>query len=426
MGGGTAVQGAVVEVPATGRTVDAVNRLTARWAEALSGDSAVHGPASPVAGATVFSAAGVWPLLAFLADGASGAARAELADAVGIPGDQAAAAARELLAGMAAMRGLNSALGLWTGPELAVREEWRAGLPAGTHGVLTEDLPSCQRELDAWAAERTGGLIERMPVALDEGAQLVLASALALRTEWPRPFGELMLSPDAGPWRGRRLAGLHRTGVRLDRVGVAGGPHGHVTELKVPGDNGIDVHLLLGEQHMTPAQVLGTGVEILARRIPVVPGGQLPYGDVGPGLRVEQQRCAAPQPPELSVTTVAYDLRARHDLRYLRGLFGLTTALDPRAGHFPGISPSPLAIGQAEQSTIAQFGALGFRAAAVTAVATAPGGAPPDLRCTTTVVRARFDRPFAFLAVHRASRLALTAGWVTDPTPYGNAPNPTP
>lgn len=424
MVGGTAVQDAVVEGPAIGRTVDAVNRLTARWAEAVGGSSAVHGPASPVAGRTVFSAAGVWPLLALLADGASGAARAELADAVGMPGDRAAAAARELLAAMTAMPGLNSALGLWTGPGLAVREEWRAGLPAGAHGVLNADLPSCQRELDAWAAERTGGLVERMPVALDEGVQLVLASALALRTEWPRPFDALTLTPDAGPWRGRRLAGLHRTGVRLDRVGVASGPHGHVTELKVPGNNGIDVHLLLGDHHMTPSQVLGTGVDILARRIPVVPGGQLPYGEVGPGLRVEQQRCTTPQPPELSVTTVAYDLRARHDLRLLHDLFGLTTALDPRAGHFPGISPSPLAVGQAEQSTVAQFGALGFRAAAVTAVAAAPGGAPPELRCTTTVVRARFDRPFAFLAVHRESRLTLTAGWVTDPTPSGDGPNP--
>lgn len=404
--GGMAVQGAVVEGTAVGASVDAVNRLTARWAESATGG-------------TVFSAAGVWPLLAFLADGASGAARAELADAVGMPADQAAAAARELLDAMGSMPGLNSALGLWTRRELAVREEWRAGLSAGTHGVLTEDLPASQRALDAWAAERTGGLVERMPVTLDEDVLMVLASALALRTEWPRPFSELRLIPDAGPWQGRELVGLHRTGVRLDRVGVVSGPHGHVTELKVPGDNGIDVHLLLGEQRMTPGQVLGTGVDVLARRLPVTASGQLPYGDVGPGLRVEQQRCATPQPPELSVTTVAYDMRARHDLLDLHGLFGLTTAMDTGAGHFPGISPTPLAIGQAEQSTVAQFGALGFRAAAVTAVAPVFGGARPDLRHTTTVVTARFDRPFGFLAVHRESRLILTAGWVTDPTPYG-------
>jgi hypothetical protein len=31
---------------------------------------------------------------------------------------------------------------------------------------------------------------------------------------------------------------------------------------------------------------------------------------------------------------------------------------------------------------------------------------------------ATFGRPFGFLAVHRASRLALAAGRVTDPAPF--------
>ncbi|MFJ9628495.1 serpin family protein [Streptomyces sp. NPDC101175] len=382
-----------------------MNRLTAGWADTATGG-------------TVFSAAGVWPLLAFLADGAHGAARAELADAVGLPAEQAAAGARELLAAMGSMPGLRSALGLWTGREQAVREEWRSGLPADTHGVLTDELPAGQRALDAWAAERTDGLIERLPVQLDPGVGMVLASAFALRTEWPRPFEELPLMPEAGPWQGRRLAGLRRTGVRLDRAGVAGGPYGYVTELKVPGDHGIDVHLLLGEERMTPGQVLGTGLAALARRIAVVPSGQLPYGEVGPGLRIGQQPCATPRQPELSVTTVAYDVTARHDLLDRPGLFGLTTAMDTAAGHFPGISPAPLAVGRAGQSAVARFGALGFRAGAATAVAPAPAGARPDLSFTTTVVTARFDRPFGFLAVQRASRLVLTAGWVTEPVPY--------
>ncbi|WP_405950351.1 hypothetical protein [Streptomyces prunicolor] len=36
----------------------------------------------------------------------------------------------------------------------------------------------------------------------------------------------------------------------------------------------------------------------------------------------------------------------------------------------------------------------------------------------TTTVTARFDRPFAFLALHRHSRLVLAAGWVTEPELY--------
>ncbi|WP_234469898.1 serpin family protein, partial [Streptomyces sp. MBT62] len=366
-------------------------------------------------GGTVFSAAGVWPLLALLADGAEGAARAELADAVGLPADRSAAAARELLAGLTAMRGVDAALGLWTKRTVELREAWAAGLPAEAHGVLTGDLAADRAALDAWAAKRTGGLIERMPLPLTDATELVLASALALRTEWLRPFVEVPL--ESAYWRDRVPLGLWRESALLDRIGVADTPDGHVTELKVLGNAAIDVHLLLGEERMTPAQVLGAGVGILDRRHPVVPGDRLPYGDPGPGLRVERTRCTSPQPPTLDVTTVAYDMTAGHDLLRLHRLFGLTTARDSTHGQFSGISPMPLAIDSAEQSTTARFGALGFRAAAVTAFGAVAAGLP-DLRYVTTTVTARFDRPFAFLALHRHSRLVLAAGWVTEPESF--------
>ncbi|MGW2742455.1 serpin family protein [Streptomyces sp. NPDC001450] len=387
-------------------TVGAVNGLTARWAAAAAPEG------------TAFSAAGVWPLLAFLADGATGAARAELAGALGMPADQAAGAARELLAGLQTVSGLDAALGLWTHEMLQLREEWRAGLPAGTYGVFGEDLVTAQERLDAWAAERTGGLVERMPVTLTREARMVLASALTLRTDWRQPFTETVLRPDSGPWQGRSLLGLHRRSVRPDRVGVTSTPDGFVTALTVPGDNGIDVHLVLGEERMTPGQVLTAGVGVVERTLAVTGGGQLPFGHVGPGLHVEQQPATAPEPITLDVRTVAYEVRADHDLLAMAGLFGLTAATDARDGHFPGISPFPLAIGTARQSALARFGALGFRAAAVTAVMPVPAGAVPQYRYETTVVRVAFDRPFGFLAVDRESRLVLMAGWVTDPVPY--------
>jgi Serpin (serine protease inhibitor) len=387
-----------------GEVVRAVNVLTERWA-ATTRDG------------TAFSAPGVWPLLAFLADGATGPARTELGGALGLPADQAAGAARELWAALEAVSGPDAALGLWTHHALALREEWRAGLPAGTYGVFGDDLVTAQERLDAWAAERTGGLVERMPVTLTRDARMVLASALALRTTWRQPFTEVPLRPDAGPWRGRTLRGLHRRSVRPDRVGVTGTPDGFVTALTVPGDNGIDVHLLLGEERMSPGQVLAAGVGIVERALPLTGGGSLPHGHVGPGLYVEQQPAVEPGPVTLDVRTVAYEVRADHDLLALPHLFGLTAATDTRVGHFPGVSTHPLALGEARQSAVAQFGALGFRAAAVTAVAETYGSAPPRYRYESTVVRAVYDRPFGFLAVDRESRLVLMAGWVTDPAP---------
>lgn len=389
----------------TNATIRAVNGLTARWASASEGG-------------TVFSAAGVWPLLAFLADGAGGPARAELADAVGLPADEAAGAARELLGAMGAMRGLDSALGLWTKRTLELRERWEAGLPAQAHGVLSGNAEADKAALDAWAVKRTGGLIDEMPVLLAPGPEVVVASALALRTEWLQRFWDWPMRPASGPWSERALLGLHRTSTLLDRVGVADTAAGHVTELKVLGDNAIDVHLLLGEAGMTPGAVLGAGVDILERRCAVVPGPRLPYGNVGPGLCVVKQRNTRPVPPTLAVETVAFDMSADHDLLELHRVFGMTAARDMTRGHFPGISDFPLAIGSARQSTMARFGELGFRAAAVTAVAMVAGGAPPPLRWVTTTVNATYDRPFGFLALHRHSRLVLAAGWVTDPEPY--------
>nr|WP_245695205.1 serpin family protein [Streptomyces antibioticus] len=394
---------------ATNATIQAVNGLTARWAGASEGG-------------TVFSAAGVWPLLAFLADGADGPARAELADAVGMPPEESAGAARELLGAMGRMRGLDSALGLWTKRTLELRERWEAGLPAAAHGVLTGDEAADKAALDAWAAKRTGGLIEGMPVRVTPDTEMVLASALALRTEWLRPFEDWPMWPETGPWAGRKLAGLYRRSSLLDRVGVADTAAGHVTELKVYGDNAIDVHLLLGEEGMTPGQVLGAGVDILARRVAVLPGPQLPYGEVGPGLDVVKVRSAWPEPPTLNVLTVGFDLRALHDLLELHKVFGLSTAMDPSRGHFPGITATtPLAVESAKQAAMARFTALGFRAAAVTAFGAAAGG-PPQLRWIITTVDARFDRPFGFLTVHRHSRLVLSAGWVTEPADHPEDP----
>ncbi|GLV96650.1 serpin family protein [Streptomyces lavendulae] len=173
-------------------TVRAVNRLTERWAAAA--------PAAEAA--TVFTAAGLWPLLALLADGAGGPARTELAEALGIPAGDAARAARELLAGLGAVRGLRSATGLWTREDLALEPGWSAGLPPGTRGTLSGDPDRDREALDGWARERTDGEIERMPVALPEAphrVRLLLASALALRLRWIQPFREGYGEPHEGP-----------------------------------------------------------------------------------------------------------------------------------------------------------------------------------------------------------------------------------
>ncbi|CAM5656152.1 hypothetical protein SAVIM338S_06650 [Streptomyces avidinii] len=388
-------------------TVRAVNALTTRWAGHAAADDA----------GTVFTAAGVWPLLALLADGAAGPARAELAQALGVPAGAAAEAARELLAALDGVRGLRAATGLWARRELPLEQRWTDGLPAGTRGALTGDGDADGKALDAWADDRTGGLVEKMPVLLDDDSLLVLASALALRLRWIQPFRPGFAMPEEGPWADRTLFALRRSTALLDRARVALPPTGPVTLLEVVGDGGVDVHLVLGEPQAPPGRTLRAGIAAATRAVPSTGASLLPDGTPGPGLRIGT--VGSPRPHhELDIETVAFDVRTDHDLLAAARLFGLESASDDRFGHFPGISGEDLAVASARQSALARFHAEGFEAAAVTAVDLAAGGAAPRARYRVRRAEVNFDRPFGFVAVHRTSRLVLAAGWVTDPAHY--------
>ncbi|MFD6967018.1 serpin family protein [Streptomyces sp. NPDC059949] len=392
-------------------TVRAVNRLTSRWAaQTPAGDTG-----------TVFTAAGLWPLLALLADGSDGPARAELAQALGIPAGSAAEAARELLAALAGVRGLQTATGLWARAGLPLEEGWSAKLPAGVRGTLTGDVATDAKVLDAWASERTGGLIERMPTALQPDTVLVLAGALALQLKWIQPFHEMSGTTDDGPWADRDLRMLFRSTSLLNRVRVAHGPAGAVTLLEVVGTSGIDVHLALGEPDAPAGGTLSTAIAAVTRSLPSTDARLLPLGNPGPGLFLHTVGAHSPE-PRLDIATVAFEVRAQHDLLRHARLFGLETATAQDRGHFPGISHVPLSIDAAGQSALTRFNAEGFEAAAVTefslGVAGVAGGLKrPKYRARRAEVR--FDRPFGFLAVHRTSRLVLAAGWVAEPGTVG-------
>jgi serine protease inhibitor len=385
-------------------TVRSVNALTARWAASVPDQS------------TVLTAAGVWPLLALLADGSDGSARQELTDALGAPANRAAQEARGLLAALGAMGGVETALGLWTPDTLPVDAAWLEALPTHVRGQLTGDPVQDQARLDAWAAGCTDGQIKSMPISVDKDTLLVLASALTVRTDWVEPFSPGRSEATTGPWRGRELGCLSRITRVLDQVGVAWTPEGPVTVLRVLGDHGVDVHLYLGTESATPGQVLAAAVRTLDDQHAVVPGDRLTDGTPGPGLEVEQVPSMDGE-PLLWVRTVPFTVDARHDLLRHPEVFGLRTATDRSRGHFPGISSVPLAVQAAAQSMTATFGARGFRSAAVTVIAPAPAGVP-QYRYRARRIRACFDRPFGFLAVHRSSQLVLNAGWVTEPDAY--------
>ncbi|MFJ5229445.1 serpin family protein [Kitasatospora sp. NPDC088391] len=385
-------------------TVRAVNDLTTRWGRAV---------AEPGQN-TVFSAPGAWAPLALLAAGAGGTAAAELAEALAVRPDAAAEAGRELLDALDRIRGVRTAVGVWTRDRLPLDLRWQAALPPHTRGRITGDEDVDRAAVDAWAAGRTGGEIPRMPIAVDENTELLLAGALTVRTDWIRRFTGDVRKFGSGPWQDRHVGVLDRRTALLDRVGVAETAAGPLTVLQVLGLQGVDVHLCLGPADAAPGEVLAAAVRTAERPALLRPGSALPDGEPGPGLHAHWTPSYWRE-PELAVTTVAFDLTERHDLLDRAEVFGLRAATDLTRGHFPGISTHPLAVGAAAQSVTAAFGPRGFRAAAVTALGIAVGCAAERPPYRVRRISAVFDRPFAFLAVHRASRLVLAAGWVAEP-----------
>ncbi|MFB4270881.1 serpin family protein [Nonomuraea sp. GTA35] len=382
--------------------VTAVNALTSRWAATCSGES------------VVMAGAGVWPLLAYLASAAAGPGRTELQDAIGMSAATASHAARTLLSTMEGSPAVRSALGLWIRRDLPLLPGWAGTLPEGMRGELSTDPVADRLRLDAWAAEQTGGLIPAMPVPLTDETCLILAGALAVRTTWLRPFAEGVDLIPTGPWAAREILLLRRSTQLLDRVQVADTPTGPLTVLRVMGTNGIDVHLVLGDDSWKPGEVLTAGIDVLAGRHPSRKGDALPVGHPGPGISVRFVRDHKPY-DRLNVTVPRFTVTSAQDLLDLPQVFGLATVTDTTRGHFPGISTTPLAITHAQQNALATFQADGFQAAAVTATGAVASGVTPRPPYRAKHIDVDFVHPFGFLAVDRRSRLILTAGWVAEP-----------
>ena len=375
--------------------VQAANTLTARWCTSQGG------------GDFVLSGAGLWPLLALLASAADEQAGAELAAALGRPVDTAQQEALELIDVLRTGVSTTAALGLWTRDGIPLREEWSSGLPAGVVGTLTN-----QAALDQWASAETDGLIDKFPLELTPDTRLILASALTARVKWRTPFDGYPRdeNSESAPPDQQQLS---RTTYDL---GIAAVLDGTVTRVVVEGDGDVDVHLLIGDQQ--PAEVLAVGLRELSGEAQVCLAADLDAG--GPGLTVEREPSVYPD-DIVHLRLPSFEITAKHNLMEHVDLFGLRLLIDPYISHLPLLSPVPLSVTAGAQSVLARFFAEGFEAAAVTAFGAMASGAMPRERYEITSVDVTFDRPFGFIAVHRPSRLAVVAGWVSSPFASGHS-----
>ncbi len=356
---------------------------------------------------TVISAPGVWLALTALLAGADGDARDELEAATGVARADAAATVTRSLDEMRQTDGVAAAVGLWVNPSVPLLP----GLFDPESGVRVAPLED-QAQLDAWVDHTTEGLIRSMGVELRHDVRAVLASAIAARGRWEQPF-----HPGIGSWRGQhRTDGWLNRSFDPDDVAVIGaGPDTtKISRVVVRTTAGTEVHLVAGAPDASAGQCLSLALDALQETAPVVAGAGIEVGTNVGCLTVTTEDGDSAQ-PRAHVGVPQFSVADRHDLLQQADLFGLVAIQDTTRGHLPHLTPEPLALSQAFQQAVMDFGAEGFEAAAVTALLMVPGSIPrrqPDQH-RRLVLRVHHDRPFGFLVVTPGG-VPLFAGWVAD------------
>jgi hypothetical protein len=353
------------------------------------------------AGHHVASPLGAWLLLALAGPACAGDDLRQLEEVLGADVGAAAGFAAELLAHPHPV--VHAAAAVWggTGPGAHARiASWQAGLPPQ---VDTGPVPG-QAELDAWARRQTLGLIDRFPVENGQTLIWLLATVLAARVSWERPFD---LAPAAAlgptsPWA-RTLTRVLRTPDGPDNGRVPGHDQfiavtataGDVAVHAASARDGLLVVSVAAAAQVPAADVLSAAYDLgtaLAAGRPVTRRSlfDLPLGE-GPAwtIAAERTQTAAPGGREERCTAVLPAWSAHSTLELTDPRLGFATvrhALDP-------IDPW-----QARQAAMARYTRIGFEAGAVTALAVALSAVlgRPGVRRTAEL---RFGHPFAVVAV---------------------------
>lgn len=167
----------------TGLTTSAgaMRALAERWLRVRGDAAGGDGERGGVDGDFVCSPAGLWLALAAVTAGARGRTAAELEAALGLGDTPAGTAAvvTDSARALARTGQLGVATRVWS--RTPVHPAYREALPDIGFG------PMDPAGIDVWVREATGGLIERLPVEIDQNSLLALVNVLALKARWTTP-----------------------------------------------------------------------------------------------------------------------------------------------------------------------------------------------------------------------------------------------
>ncbi len=306
---------------------------------------------------------------------------------------------------------VGSGTAVWNRPGVDTRGlgAWKATLPAV---IETGDIPG-QQALDAWADDRTMGLIKRFPISVSPDVVLLMATALATKVSWTEPF-VLVPATNLGP--------LSPWSTSLDQVLQS--PHGpehaqFITDTKQAGRVAVHTTRARGGLHVTSviAAAEHSALDVLMAAHHIATSEAVERGSV--------ERCSlfdlSPGEDELWTITVedvsTYSIDGREErFRTFMPAWSAESSIDladPTVGFPAAASALAAALGldqyilEAKQAAVARYGRVGFEAAAVTSMAIALSARVerPGIR---RVAELRFGHPYAVVTVTTEESQAVT------------------
>lgn len=406
--------------PSSALAVEGVDAFALRWMASLTSNEG-----------TVFSPAGMWPLLAILADVATDEARAGLEAAI-VPGSGTAVApqaltnaAFALLSYLERMDGVAVRSGIWVANKVSLRPEFVTSVPPGTVEVLSGDLEADRAAIKEWADAVLGGLLS-VDIGLQADVTAYLASAITANTRWKERFKR---APDGRLERRWYDEGTVLTSEYVTTVRITGSPRDLFEQpSSLPGGLGAHhVYLAVGNEGEGPGVVLAKGLAAIRGGIEpltyksVLEAAEPPLA--GPGLTIEVKDVVqGTTTPMVQITTPSFRVTATTQLH--PEVCGLPTLWTSTGNDFPGIAKDPMAFAEARQQAVAEFTSLGFSAGALSEVRMF--GNAWNATTKGVFLTVNVDRPFGFLAVEPDSGLLLFAGWVNENELTFEDPYPSP
>ena len=323
---------------------------------------------------------GAWLLVALLAEHDQ---TGEISRVLGVDAKEAKRLAEQFI--LNPHPALKSATALWG--RLGLLNDLGSKFFLGNNPALPAGTMPTQEEADKWTAEKTSGMITEFPIKIKDDLALVLASALMTDIAWIEPYQVVPAGELVSTFANKTESCLKGENVAFYNTKAAGLVAMHSAQ----SDNGLQVFSFMASKDVSPAALNQAAAEILhleGSKAEVVEIGALLLGEFLDG----------------SASLVELDGFRDYEIVYLpawkqevdKGDISKAPGVSEALGVMSTFLKEPDG-GVAKQSAVAEYGALGFRAAAVTAFGML-GLAIPQKRLVREVT-VRFNRPYLAIAV---------------------------